>query len=244
MRALFEFISPFESRCQRVWLPSDKSLLPQLNMLPINALRLVLSTWLASSYVLAAVTNLSSALSPSPKIFSLGINCRGSFWCPWFREPSNGILRYLLDWMKAEMHDEDVYFNSAHIACASLYAERDVKGAAFCVYTQGHNVPRSGINGSEIKRKLTQLSEHGCFACGSVPLAEDNDPNALGILTLNYVLEEKCKPFSDRKTPICKPSIPAAAGSQDSQPFTATSPNFHVFNLTDVDAAAPIAAIG
>jgi len=201
-------------------------------MLLKNALPFVLPIWLISVNGMAAGPNLNSSLSSGPKTFSLGINCRGNFWCPWVSRPSNHILRYLLDWMNKTMHDTDIYFHGAHIACTTLYADRSGRGAAFCVYTQGHNVPPPGINGSEIKRKLTLLNEHGCFACGSIPLAEDNDPNALGILSLNYVLKSDCKPISSQHSPICRPNILAPAETSDLQPSTAFFPVIQLFNLT------------
>ena len=135
-----------------------------------------------------------------------------------------------------EVRDEDVYFHSAHIACASLYAPRHVQGAAFCVFTQGHNIPQ--INGSVIKRKLTQLRDHGCFACGSVPIADDNDPNTQGLLTLNYVLNKNCQQISNEPSPICKPSIPDPARLSNPQPPTATLPAFQLFNISEIHNTA------
>ena len=35
--------------------------------------------------------------------------------------------------------------------------------------------------------------DHGCDVCGSVPLAEDNDPDEAGILTVNYVAKGACE---------------------------------------------------
>ena len=37
-----------------------------------------------------------------------------------------------------------------------------------------------------------ELLQHGCTLCGSVPLAEDNDPEREGVLTVNYVASEVC----------------------------------------------------
>ena len=142
---------------------------------------------------MAALTSLDSSVHSNAQPFSLGINCRGNLWCPWSSKSSNRILPYLLGWIAISVNDEDVYETRAHIACVDLYAPSGVTGASFCLFTQGPNVPQPRINGSEMKRKLRQLSDHGCFACGSVPLAEDNDPNAMGILTLNYVLKRACE---------------------------------------------------
>ena len=207
-------------------------------MLLVNTFLFLLSIGSISPNAVASPTDLNSTLQTNSKPFSLGINCRGNVWCPWISRPSNRILTYLLDWIDSSVNDEDIYYNRVHIACVDLYAPTGVDGAAFCLFTQGRTVPPTGINGSEIKRKLTQLSEHGCFACGSVPLAEDNDPNAMGILTLNYVLERDCKPASDQKSPICKPSISAPTGAPKPYDSTLSLPASQVFNLTDMDSPA------
>ena len=54
-------------------------------------------------------------------------------------------------------------------------------------------MPATGVLGALIKRKLQELSEHGCRVCGSVPLSGDNDPNSQGILTVNYIGGVVCK---------------------------------------------------
>lgn len=178
---------------------------------------------------LAASISVNSTASDG---FELGINCRGNFWCPWISADANHIILYFLYWMKTSMNDADIYAHGVHIACASLYGS-----AAFCAYTQGHNVPPSGINGSGIKRKLTQLSDHGCFACGSVPIADDNNPKELGILTINYVLKPACLPSSSDLTPICPPTIPAH--NKTSTPRLPGTPQaFEFFNLTAMESQA------
>lgn len=54
------------------------------------------------------------------------------------------------------------------------------------------NVDTYGTFGAEIKRKLKQLSDHGCHSCGSVPLSDGNDPAEAGILTVNYISSVAC----------------------------------------------------
>ena len=54
-------------------------------------------------------------------------------------------------------------------------------------------MPASGVTGALIKRKLQELSGHGCLVCGSVPLSGDNDPGSRGILTVNYIGGMVCK---------------------------------------------------
>ena len=118
-----------------------------------------------------------------------------------------------------------IYGISAHIAC--LGATDVLRGnvGAFCLFMQGNNAhgiynPITGdrvigIPGSLIKSKVLQLYEHGCRACGSVPIAGDNDPNEEGILTLNYVSDNAgCS-----GTRVCPPTI--AADDQANNPLNA-----------------------
>jgi len=201
--------------------------------------------WLSiATIAVTSVTCLNLTHTSVPDSFSLGINCRGNFWCPWLSRPSNHILQYLLESISTDMNDKDIYHHGQHIACATLYDSGREDGAAFCVFAQGHNVPPPGINGSEIKRKLSELRDHGCFACGSVPLGDTNDPNSLGILTLNYVvsIQRQCSKMFRHQSPICPPFIPAPAGSSNSQPL-GTPPAFQLFNLTAMDSATQLAAL-
>ena len=48
-------------------------------------------------------------------------------------------------------------------------------------------VPSGGVNASTIIARLGDLDWHGCSGCGSVPLSGDNNPDEMGILTINYV---------------------------------------------------------
>ena len=54
-------------------------------------------------------------------------------------------------------------------------------------------MPATGVVGAIIKRKLQELSGHGCRICGSVPLSDDNDPGSQGILTVNFIGGVVCR---------------------------------------------------
>ena len=54
-------------------------------------------------------------------------------------------------------------------------------------------MPATGVTGALVKSKLRELRDHGCRVCGSVPLGRGNDPQSLGILTVNYISGTACK---------------------------------------------------
>ena len=57
-----------------------------------------------------------------------------------------------------------------------------------CLFLQGDlPIGTVNVNGSVIKARISDLKNHGCKSCGSVPLSGNNDPRAAGILTANYV---------------------------------------------------------
>ena len=61
---------------------------------------------------------------------------------------------------------------------------------------------------------MGELYAHGCGACGSVPIADDNNPDEEGILTINYVgSNDGCA--GNR---ICDPTIKA---NSTNNPFNA-----------------------
>lgn len=182
---------------------------------------------------MAVATSISrdSTRNPLSERSSLGVNCRGNFWCPWIPQASNHILQYLIDWINAEVDDEDLYSHREHIACATLYADRKGRGSAFCLYTNGRNLAPPGIKGSEIKRKALELRKHGCFACGTVPLGDNNDPDDSGVLTLNYVLETECSTLSREESPVCPPYTAASTPGADPKP-SGGFPTYKTFNLT------------
>lgn len=216
-----------------------------VNMLLLrNIWTTALPLWFSIDTVaVAAVTSLNLTRPSAPESFFLGINCRGNFWCPWLSRPSNHILQYLLEWISADMNDKDIYLHEQHIACTTLYDGGRGDGAAFCVFTQGRNTPPQGINGSEIKRKLSELRDHGCFACGSVPLGDSNDPNTLGILALNHVpkIQHQCWTVFRHQSPICPPFSSGQAVGPIAKP-PGTPPAFQSFNPSAMESTAQLAS--
>lgn len=154
------------------------------------------SSLLLSSYLQSLIVLPVSAVSNATTELGLGINCRGSAFCPSgfpVRADYIGIMREIVDgdaqcnprssFNCGPLNDTDSYDPGAHIVCLPL-------GKSFlggiCAFAQG-NVGRSGVTGVQIKRKLQQLSLHGCRICGSVPLGNSNDPDERGILTVNFI---------------------------------------------------------
>ncbi len=163
---------------------------------------------LPSAFLLLFPLSTTLALNSSlPALLSvghpLGINCRGSALCPTFLEafPPDyiGTLVELVDgtapycppdFSCGPLNDTEIYLPNDHIVCLPL--GRSFLGG-ICAFAQGSNVPATGVTGALVKRKLGELSDHGCRVCGSVPLSEDNDPHRLGILTVNYINGMACK---------------------------------------------------
>ena len=81
---------------------------------------------------------------------------------------------------------DDVYYAGNHIAC-----EPSLHFGGICLFMQG-NVPSNGVLASLVFERLGDLQSHGCQTCGSVPISGDNDPDEMGILTLNYVTDSVC----------------------------------------------------
>ncbi|KAJ3490896.1 hypothetical protein NLG97_g5693 [Lecanicillium saksenae] len=109
-----------------------------------------------------------------------GINCHGSSNC--------GNAGFKLSDLRNTMDgidDNRVYQNGQHIACWENLAR-----TGFCAFLQN----TGGIRGSDVKRLMQELVNHGCSKCGSVPVffPKDNDINSHGILTVNYVGSPKC----------------------------------------------------
>lgn len=117
----------------------------------------------------------------------LGINCRGSNPNCWSQSGIDDTLFRLLYLTESDpsLGDAVVYSPGSHIVCRPWGA---VPVGGICAFTQGSNLSPAGINGTMIRLKLNELVDHGCRACGSVPLSEDNNPFEAGILTVNYVL--------------------------------------------------------
>lgn len=155
---------------------------------------------------------------------SLGINCRGSTLCPWFSSPLTRVNIYLQQWMTGALADADVYAPYKHIACAPT----GVGARAFCAFTTGVNIPAAGINGALIKTKMKELQNHGCFACGGVPISDDNDPNKMGIFKIDFVWNANCSDLPGRV--ICDPTT-KGVGLNGSAIGNWTQPDFRLFDV-------------
>ena len=119
-----------------------------------------------------------------------GINCGGSLRCPWLNYPPNQYLAFLLSWLKDKSGFRNfVYKESSHIACLRVFRDQN-KG--YCLFPSGAKVPPAGANGALIEEKVQTLINHGCFACGSVPLGGQDNPDLMGNLVLDYVNPVKC----------------------------------------------------
>lgn len=125
-------------------------------------------------------------------VSSLGINCRGSFYC-W--DGSN--LELIKSYMDGLIDNNRDYNAGEHIVCYTTgvnsfpiysligkqFQEDVVPG--FCLFLQDTKGP---VKGGKIFELVNHLLEHGCKGCGSVPIdfPASNDPGN-GILTMNYV---------------------------------------------------------
>lgn len=158
-----------------------------------------------SLFLIFLPKNRSLSINSSSTAFldkSLGINCRGSILCPTHLEAfppdyigtfitiTNGKARHCpRNYDCGPLNDTDFYLPNDLIVCIP-------QGKSFlggiCAFTQGNNVPATGVTGDLIKRRLQDLVDHGCHVCGSVPLSGDNDPDREGILTVNYVSGLSC----------------------------------------------------
>ena len=90
----------------------------------------------------------------------------------------------------------DIYSAGQHIACLHI-ACLTTYDSGICLFMEG-NVPKEGVRGSVIIDRVGDLNSHGCWYCGSVPISGDNKPEAMGVLTSNWVRNANCE------TRICK----------------------------------------
>lgn len=172
-------------------------------VLPSSALSVFPSVFLLFSSLVSTLSINSSLSAELGAGYSLGINCRGSILCPAHLEAfppdyigtlveiTDGTARFCpSDFSCGPLNDTDIYLPKAHIVCLPL-------GQSFlggiCAFTQGSNVPATGVTGALVKTKLLELRGHGCRVCGSVPLGGGNDPHSQGILTVNYINSVACK---------------------------------------------------
>ena len=66
------------------------------------------------------------------------------------------------------------------------------QGKGFCVFSEGRNVPQEGVSIGLVLTKLWELENHGCFACGYVPIAPDNNPDTLGVVKVDFLNPDRC----------------------------------------------------
>ena len=129
---------------------------------------------------------------------TLGINCRGSVLCPDGRFGYT-YLKTLIQIAKGTncisapgfncgpINDTDIWAPGKHILCLP----QQFATGGLCVFAQG-SVDPLGITGDFVEQKLTELKQHGCRVCGSVPLSDDNNANTAGELTVNWVSSGAC----------------------------------------------------
>lgn len=121
-----------------------------------------------------AAISLSTLLSSS--VSALGINCRGSGFCPSDGAAGNLInLKAIVDGIQDRGRHYDT---GKQIACTGSLCAFYQKGA-------------SG-NAGDVSRQLQQLLDHGCKKCGSVPTQPGNNVDN-GELTVNIVSHADCQ---------------------------------------------------
>ncbi|KAM0799777.1 hypothetical protein BDR22DRAFT_890063 [Usnea florida] len=123
---------------------------------------------------------------------NMGLNCEGSrAMC--IGADQGQVMHTLRDYMYA-IPDGYRYYNGQDIACMvhHVYPYGWITWGFYCAFMQG-NIPAEGFDGATVQLKMQQMIEHHCLGCGSVPFSPDNDPNTLGILTVNYVSKSECE---------------------------------------------------
>ncbi|KAF9773946.1 hypothetical protein IL306_008147, partial [Fusarium sp. DS 682] len=125
-------------------------------------------------------TTLFAAALLALGVSAEGINCHGSSNCGNAGFKLTDLLRDAQG-----LDDNRWYQNGEHIVCWENLAH-----TGFCAFLQN----TGGLPGKDIKRLLQELVNHGCAKCGSVPAfyPSNNDNNAHGILTVNYVYKPNC----------------------------------------------------
>ena len=203
------------------------------------------ATFLLATQITHAGASSSLNLVGQPQIQDLDIteaSCHGSFWCPRFNVAANRINVYLQNWIKYSMSDSDVYGPGVQIACASVtprYGPIPLGTTAYCAFTAGENVPAAGINGSLIKLKMNELLAYGCFACGSVAIADSGDPAEEGLFKIDNVPPVKIRCGVPGQV-VCPPTVPGtdrAGLEQGPKPVLST------FNATLVNGAVTLEAL-
>ena len=171
---------------------------------------------------------LQGAATKDKLNYALGINCEGSSMC--INQAKNKLVRKAIE-ATDYMNPNDLYYPGAKIICFKGKIWVFTRDFGICLYAQGYSVSPTGISVALIKAKLQQLLDHGCEACGSVPLAYTNDAESEGMLTMNYVQHrDGCKgicppsvayvppddlfaPETTGGTPFVEPTVPAPSPS-------------------------------
>lgn len=123
---------------------------------------------------------------------NMGLNCRGSaIMC--VGSDKMGVMHTVRDYMYA-IPKGYRYYTGQDIACMkhNVYPSPWITWGFYCAFMQG-NIPAEGVDGALIQLKMQQMIEHHCLGCGSVPFSDDNDPQTLGVLTVNYVSQSECE---------------------------------------------------
>ena len=140
---------------------------------------------------LVKTANITAAVEGVNEV-NMGLNCEGSgIMC--VGASQWGVMHTLRDYMYAVPHGYR-YYAGQDIACMRhhVWPNPWITIGYYCAFMQG-NISSEGADGAEIQLKMQQMIEHHCMGCGSVPFSPDNDPQKLGILTVNYVRQSECE---------------------------------------------------
>ena len=141
---------------------------------------------------LVTPANTTAVAASGTNELTMGLNCQGSgIMC--IGAAQSGVMHTLRDYMYAIPHGYR-YYAGQDIACMKhhVYPNPWISWGYYCAFMQG-NISSEGLDGAEIQLKMQQMIEHHCMGCGSVPISPDNDPQKLGILTVNYVRQSECE---------------------------------------------------
>ena len=86
-----------------------------------------------------------------------------------------------------------------------------------------------GMNGALIKQRKEQLRTAGCFACGSVAVAESGDVSEKGVFVIDYVLRRKVRCGKEGEV-VCPPTVPGVGDVEGKG--EGPRPEFRTFNGT------------
>ena len=173
-------------------------------------------------YTISTISSLLALSLASTQVNALGVNCRGSGLCPlaaFENTATVSVVQVLRDAIHhSKKPDSTVYKNGDHIICISESLHVTVDASAgygpasggiglsgkigsggVCAFAQ--SLKTGSITLGAIRTLADKVVDHGCTACGSVPVDfAKNDPRD-GILTFNYA-----------GTPTCTGNCISAAG--------------------------------